>query len=168
MNDGIGWLHNTNFVDNLILVHSKWGAWNGRTQDSTIWRINRTRGRRSREWVHVTTNRLASQICASGKSMCGGRMWQFNRGVCMISHITLWWWSCLMRWRQTVTYDIDCACLWFCNSITEVCWVGFKYVKKILKSYIKKFPINFIFRELVCKITKSCVKLIDKFIRCFL
>ena len=133
-------------------------------------------GWRSREQVNVTTNRLASQIYANLKSRWGGRMWQFNKGVCMISHITLQWWSYLMRWRWIVTCDSNYACLWLRSSITKVCWVGFEwfqelrifeYVNRILKTSIDKFPINFIFGKSVCKITSACVKLFNGFIECF-
>ena len=97
MNDGTGWLHNKKSINSMILVHNKCGIRNGRSQDSKIRRINRTWGRRLRERIHMTTNRLASQLCADIKSRWGGRMFKFNRCVCMISHITMQWWSCLMR-----------------------------------------------------------------------
>jgi len=47
-NDSAGWLHNTNSVNNLILIHNKCGVQNGRTQHSTVQRINKTRGQRLR------------------------------------------------------------------------------------------------------------------------
>lgn len=168
MNDGIGWLHNTKSVDSLILIHNRWGVRNGRTQENTIWRINQMWGKRSIERVHMTTSRLASKICKYLKSRWGGRMWQFNRGVCMISHITPRWWSCLMRWRWIVTCDGDCTYFWLHSYITEVCLERFGYVKKILKSSIKKFSINSNFKQLVCKNTNACVKLFNRFIGCFL
>ena len=40
-------------------------------------------------------------------------------------------------------------------------------MKKILKYSIKEFPINIIFGESICKITKACLKLFNGFIGCF-
>ena len=129
--------------------------------------------------VKRTNPRDNQQACKPNlrkyQKQVGGRMWQFNRGMRMISHITLRWWSCLMRWRRIVTCDKNYACLWLRSSTTKV-WARFewfqefrifRYVKKILKSSIKKFPINIIFGELVCEITKACVKMFNGFIECF-
>lgn len=74
MNDSAGYLHDTNSIDNLILMNTRCGVQNGRTQHSTIWRINGTWGQRLREWIHVTTNKLANQIYVDIESKWGGRM----------------------------------------------------------------------------------------------
>ena len=123
VNESAGWLCKTNSVDVLILIHNNCRVWNGRTQDSIIRRIIQVR--RWRLWykMYMTTRWTHNQICAKIKRSDVGWMWQSNRCVCMFSHITLQWWSCLMRGRQIVTCDSDHVYLWLCKSITKECLV---------------------------------------------
>jgi len=71
MNGGAGWLHNTNSINNLILVHNKCGVWYRITQGSIIQRINGTRGCRF-EGMNPSDN---WQACKLNMCRYKGQVW---------------------------------------------------------------------------------------------
>ncbi len=155
MNDNACWLCNTNSIDGLILVHNKCRVRHGRTQYHIIRRIIWVWRWRLSYKKHVITQWIHNQDCTKIGRSDVGRMWQLNRCVCILSHITLRWWSCLMRGWQIVTCDSDHVNQWLCNPITEVCWVEFelelllgidRFDKAILKFIheILKFHLTFL------------------------